>query len=47
MLNDICDIFLPGNQPEHIEGPESQDQLIESDNNFKITPFRLALEEMV
>ena len=37
--------FLPSNLPEHIEGPESQDQLIESDNNFKITLLTLALEE--
>ena len=47
MLNDICDVFIPGNQPEYIEGQEAVDQLIEPCNNFKITPFRLALEEMV
>ena len=47
MLNDICDVFISGNKPGYIRGQEAVDQLIETGNNFKITPFRLALQEMV
>jgi nucleoside-diphosphate-sugar epimerase len=46
MLTDICEVFIPGRQPEHIEGEEAVDQIIENSDYFKITPFRAALEQM-
>ena len=46
MLTDICEVFIPGRQPEHIEGEEAVDQIIENSDYFNITPFRAALEQM-
>ena len=46
MLTDICEVFIPGRQPEHIEGEEAVDQIIENSDYFNITPFRTALEQM-
>jgi len=46
MLTDISEIFMPGLQPEHIEGEEAVDQIIKNSSNFNITPFKLALEQM-
>ena len=47
MLNDICDVFILGRKPEHIEGEEAVDQIIEKSDYFNITPFRIALEQLV
>jgi hypothetical protein len=46
MLTDICEVFIPGRQPEHIEGEEAVDQIIENSDYLNITPFRAALEQM-
>ena len=47
MLNDICDVVILGRKPEHIEGEEAVDQIIEKSDYFNITPFRIALEQLV
>jgi nucleoside-diphosphate-sugar epimerase len=46
MLSDICEVFIPGRQPEYIEGEEAKDQIIENSDYFNITPFRAALGQM-
>ena len=47
MLTDICEVFIPDRKPEHIEGEETGDQIIENSDYFNITPFRAALEQIV
>jgi len=46
MLDDICDVFIPGQQPKHIKGECSKDQIIENSDRFSITPFRKVLEKI-
>ena len=47
MLIDLCEIFIPGNQPKYIHGDSSVDQIIENSEYFSITPFRTALKKMI
>ena len=47
MLIDLCEIFIPGNQPKYIHGENSADQIIENSEYFSITPFRTALKKMI
>ena len=46
MLNDICEVFIPGKKPKYNKGGVGSDQIIENSKYFKITPFRKALEKM-
>ena len=47
MLTDICEVLIPGQLPEYVEGEETDDRIIENSPNFNITPFKLAIEQMV
>ena len=47
MLYDICDIFLPGEKPKNAIGNESKDVIIEKNLDFKVTPFKKTLEDLI
>ena len=47
MINDICEIFIPGQKPIYSSGNPTKDQIIEVSNFYKITPFRQAIEELL
>jgi len=46
MISDICSVFTPNHNPTTIKGREINDQIIDINDNFQITPFRTALEKM-
>ena len=47
MLTDICEVLIPGQLPEYVEGEQAGDQIIENSPYFNITPFKVAIEQMV